>query len=191
MIGILGGGQLGCMLAESLTEPFMFFDPDPLCPAVSRGYEVVSAPWSDLQAIDAFVMKCRRLTYEFENIPVNTITALAPFSSICIPSLDILRIFQNRKLEKKFILENGFPAVPHEYLSCQNELDNVTYADWIIAIPEEFRCMRTAARYFTPNSADAQRQVTQPRVFPPVSTMPRKSETGSRATNRSSSTCRA
>jgi 5-(carboxyamino)imidazole ribonucleotide synthase len=132
MIGILGGGQLGCMLAESLSEPFMFFDPDPMCPAASKGYKVVTAPWNDLQAIENFALQSRRLTYESENIPASTLDALQPFESVCIPSLDVLKIFQNRKLEKQFILENGLPAVPHVFVSSQRELDALVFDDWIL-----------------------------------------------------------
>jgi 5-(carboxyamino)imidazole ribonucleotide synthase len=71
-IGILGGGQLGRMLAmaaASLGLKTHIFDPDPNAPAAEVAAHHTCAPYTDSAALEAFSNACDVVTYEFENIP--------------------------------------------------------------------------------------------------------------------------
>ena len=78
-IGILGGGQLGYMLALAgypLGLRFRFLDPSPEAP-VGRIANRVTAEYSDEQALDRFASGLEVVTYEFENVPVAAARFLA------------------------------------------------------------------------------------------------------------------
>ena len=71
-IGILGGGQLGYMLALAgypLDFHFRFLDPSPQAP-VGRIAPRVTAEYTDFEALDRFAHGLALVTYEFENVPV-------------------------------------------------------------------------------------------------------------------------
>ena len=71
-IGIIGGGQLGMMLAEeihNLGAKAICLDPNPKCPASFVCDETVVSEYSDLDGLKLLGTKCDVLTYEFENVP--------------------------------------------------------------------------------------------------------------------------
>ena len=112
-VGILGGGQLGLMLAEALQQldaEVRIFDPDPEAPAARRLPHVVTAPWSDGEALARFASGCDVLTYEFENVPAGPLSALGGGVPI-LPSVAILETTQDRILEKEFLRKEGLPVV--------------------------------------------------------------------------------
>ena len=85
VIGILGGGQLGRMLAIAgarLGFDMHIFDPEPDCPAARVAARSWAAPWSDAGAVEAFADRCDAMTYEFENIPVEAVTVAAATSRL-------------------------------------------------------------------------------------------------------------
>ena len=106
-VGILGGGQLGLMLANSLYTlgaEVVVYDPDPLAPLCRHAGNVVNGSWNDYKKIEEFVKRCDIITYEFENVecdPLRPISAIAPI----YPSLDVLAITQNRINETKIATE--------------------------------------------------------------------------------------
>jgi 5-(carboxyamino)imidazole ribonucleotide synthase len=78
-IGILGGGQLGYMLALAgypLGLHFRFLDPSPEAP-VGRIAHRVTAEYTDVQALQRFAQGLEVVTYEFENVPVEAARLLA------------------------------------------------------------------------------------------------------------------
>src|SRR6202042_3399660 len=78
-IGILGGGQLGYMLALAgypLGLHFRFFDPSPEAP-VGRIASRVTAEFSDDAALEKFANGLELVTYEFENVPAAAVRFLA------------------------------------------------------------------------------------------------------------------
>lgn len=112
-IGILGGGQLGMLLAESVQRhggKVVIYDPDPRAPAAKTVSQSICATWTDTQAIEKFFGKCDAITYEFENVESG---AIAPFenSKPILPSLHVLRTCQDRILEKTFLKDAGLPHV--------------------------------------------------------------------------------
>jgi 5-(carboxyamino)imidazole ribonucleotide synthase len=102
-IGILGGGQLGYMLALAgypLGLHFRFFDPSPEAP-VGRIASRVTAEFSDEAALDKFASGLELVTYEFENVPVAAVRLLAGRVPV-FPPPDALETAQDRLREKQF-----------------------------------------------------------------------------------------
>lgn len=114
VIGILGGGQLGRMLAVAgagLGFDMHIFDPEPDCPAARVAARAWAAPWDDAGAVEAFADRCDAITYEFENVPVGTV-AVAEATSRLRPGARSLELTQDRIVEKRFINEAGVATVP-------------------------------------------------------------------------------
>ncbi len=100
-LGILGGGQLGYMLALAgypLGLHFRFFDPSPEAP-VGRIAPRVTADFNDESALEKFANGLELVTYEFENVPVETVRFLAERVPV-LPSEKALRVAQDRISEK-------------------------------------------------------------------------------------------
>jgi len=113
-IGILGGGQLGRMLAQaaqSLGFSVAVYEPQVACPAGAVANQEVNAPYADLDALRDFVHGCDVVTYEFENIPTAPLKALeaAGLGQRLRPDWRILEIAQNRLREKTWLRDQGIP----------------------------------------------------------------------------------
>ena len=116
-VGILGGGQLGLMLAESLRkldEDAWVLEPDPEAPCALRLSNVVPRPFTDAEALAGFFGRVRVATYDSENIPSS---ALTPHAAQLAPSLRVLRVSQDRAQEKRFLEEGGFGPVQHRVVA--------------------------------------------------------------------------
>ena len=114
VIGILGGGQLGRMLAlagAKLGFDMHIFDPEPDCPAARVAARAWAAPWEDAGAVEAFADRCDAITYEFENIPVEAVTVAAKTAPLR-PGARSLELTQDRITEKRFINDAGVATVP-------------------------------------------------------------------------------
>ena len=107
-IGILGGGQLGYMLALAgypLGLHFKFFDPSPEAP-VGRIAQRVTAEFSDESALEKFAAGLELVTYEFENVPLSAVRLLAERVPV-FPPLEALEAAQDRLKEKHFFRDLG------------------------------------------------------------------------------------
>jgi 5-(carboxyamino)imidazole ribonucleotide synthase len=110
-IGILGGGQLGYMLALAgypLGLHFRFFDPSPEAP-VGRIASRVTAEFSDQSALEKFASGLELVTYEFENVPVAAVRFLAERVPVYPPPA-ALEAAQDRLREKHLFEELGIPT---------------------------------------------------------------------------------
>lgn len=107
-IGVLGGGQLGRMLALAglpLGLRFRFLDPARDCPAAELG-EHICAPFDDAAALERFADGLDVVTYEFENVPVVTARTLAASLPVR-PGPLALEVGQDRCDEKGFLRSLG------------------------------------------------------------------------------------
>ena len=123
-VGILGGGQLGSMLATALRKldaEVSIYDPDPAAPALLRGGRGVTASWSDRAALSAFVAGCDVVTYEFENVETAVLRVLAEQRPIR-PSVEVLATSQDRVAEKRFMAAAGLPHVAFRAVASAAEL---------------------------------------------------------------------
>ena len=107
-IGILGGGQLGYMLALAgypLSLHFRFLDPSPEAP-VGRIATRITAQFTDRSALKKFAAGLELVTYEFENVPVETARFLAERVPV-LPPPAALEAAQDRLHEKRLFQELG------------------------------------------------------------------------------------
>ena len=110
-VGILGGGQLGRMLALSgyqLGIQFRFFDPSSGAPVGQIG-ELVAAPYDDHKALERFLDGLDVVTYEFESIPLDAVRFVAERVQV-YPPLAALETAQDRLLEKALFRDLGIPV---------------------------------------------------------------------------------
>jgi 5-(carboxyamino)imidazole ribonucleotide synthase len=111
IVGILGAGQLGRMLALAgypLGMRFRFFDPAPDSPASWLAEHVV-ADYADTDALDRFAYGLDVVTYEFENVPVDAVRQLELSVPVYPPAI-ALEKGQDRFVEKCFFQELGIPT---------------------------------------------------------------------------------
>jgi 5-(carboxyamino)imidazole ribonucleotide synthase len=112
-IGILGGGQLGRMLtleAKRMGYHVVTLEPFPNSPCGQVADEQIVAAYDDLRAIGELGARSDVVTYEFENIPLESVLALEADKRIVHPGSTALRITQERILEKSFVRECGIPT---------------------------------------------------------------------------------
>jgi 5-(carboxyamino)imidazole ribonucleotide synthase len=124
-IGILGGGQLGYMLALAgypLGLHFRFFDPSPEAP-VGRIASRVTADFRDESALEKFANGLELVTYEFENVPVESVQFLAERVPVH-PSPRALEVAQDRISEKNLFQELGIPTTEFEPVASRDDLDD-------------------------------------------------------------------
>jgi 5-(carboxyamino)imidazole ribonucleotide synthase len=109
-IGILGGGQLGRMLALAAARlgfKCHVFAPSPDSPAFDVVHRVTTADYTDTEALDRFAQDVDVVTYEFENVPAETATFLSARVPV-LPDPNILATTQDRLKEKTFVNGLGF-----------------------------------------------------------------------------------
>jgi 5-(carboxyamino)imidazole ribonucleotide synthase len=114
-IGILGGGQLGRMLtleAKRMGYRVVTLEPLPNSPCGQVADEQIVAAYDDLRAIGELGARSDVVTYEFENIPLESVRELESQNRIVRPSGDVLRITQDRILEKTFVASCGIAVAP-------------------------------------------------------------------------------
>ncbi len=112
-IGILGGGQLGRMLAMAaarLGYRCHIYAPDRESVAAGVSAEFTCAPWLDQTALGTFAQACDVVTFEFENVPV---APLAAIGAQLVPQSRALEIAQDRLHEKGFAEELGGKPAPY------------------------------------------------------------------------------
>ena len=113
-IGILGGGQLGRMLALAAARLGMkthIYCPDPKSPAFDVTSRSTVAAYDDEQALAAFAGAVDVITYEFENVPLATARFLADIKPVR-PDALALGVAQDRLAEKAFLTLNRIPVAP-------------------------------------------------------------------------------
>jgi 5-(carboxyamino)imidazole ribonucleotide synthase len=111
-IGIIGGGQLGRMLAIAAAQlgyKCHIFDPGEHPPAGDVAAYVTRAPFDDLAALEKFRDAVDVATYEFENLPVEPLAAIGEKLR---PGARSLAIAQDRATEKEFIEQCGARVAP-------------------------------------------------------------------------------
>ncbi|MCH7226057.1 5-(carboxyamino)imidazole ribonucleotide synthase [Haloferula sp. A504] len=123
-LGIIGGGQLGrmfCMAARRMGYRTVVWTGGLEAPAVEVADEAVDAPFDSAAALAEFTAKVEVATVEFENIPRETLEAVAEEIPLH-PSPEALAICQNREREKRFLQSNGIPCADFEVVSNAGEL---------------------------------------------------------------------
>ncbi|MGH7600435.1 MAG: 5-(carboxyamino)imidazole ribonucleotide synthase [bacterium] len=123
-IGVLGGGQLGRMLALAgypLGLRFRFYDPSPQAPAGHLA-ELISAHYDDPKALERFVTGLDVVTYEFENVPATSAYFLAKHVPV-YPPPKALEAAQDRLTEKTLFRRLGIPVPEFTPVNTLSELE--------------------------------------------------------------------
>ncbi|MGB3490913.1 MAG: 5-(carboxyamino)imidazole ribonucleotide synthase [Xanthobacteraceae bacterium] len=114
-IGILGGGQLGRMLALAAARLGLrcqVFSPDPDSPAFDVVQYATCAEYADVEALELFAADVDVITYEFENVPAATAMVLSARRPV-LPNHKVLEITQDRLAEKDFVNSLGIATAPY------------------------------------------------------------------------------
>ncbi len=114
VIGIIGGGQLGRMLAMAaarLGYRTIVLEPQADCPAAQVANRQIVAAYDDPAALAELASACAVVTYEFENVPVSAADRLAETVTVSPPPA-ALEISQDRFAEKQFLNDSGVATAP-------------------------------------------------------------------------------
>jgi 5-(carboxyamino)imidazole ribonucleotide synthase len=129
-IGLLGGGQLGRMFAlaaRKMGYRVHTVDPMPDSPTGQISDREFNVPFTDIATLTEFARGVDVVTYEFENIPVEALDALA--SRVLLrPGRNVLYTTQNRLREKQFLQASGFPIAPFRVVQSEAELREAAQA---------------------------------------------------------------
>ena len=118
-IGILGGGQLGRMLAMAAARLGLrcqIFSPDPESPAFDVVLNATCAEYADVEALEVFANDVDVITYEFENVPASAALVLAARRPV-LPNRKILETTQDRLAEKDFVTRLGIGTADYADVS--------------------------------------------------------------------------
>ena len=125
-IGILGGGQLGRMLAMAAARlglKCQVFSPDPDSPAFDVVLNATCAEYADVEALELFANDVDVITYEFENVPAATAMVLAARRPV-LPAQKILETTQDRLIEKDFVKRLGIYTADYADVSSVETLQS-------------------------------------------------------------------
>ena len=135
-IGVIGGGQLGRMMALAGTPlgmNFAFLDPAPDACAQALG-EHIRADYGDQDHLRQLADEVDLVTFEFESVPAETVAFLSQFVPV-YPSADALRIARDRWFEKSMFRELGIPTPEFADIQSQADLDAETVR--VVAVAED------------------------------------------------------
>ncbi|HJS46917.1 MAG TPA: 5-(carboxyamino)imidazole ribonucleotide synthase [Gemmatimonadales bacterium] len=123
-LGLLGGGQLGRMFtirAREMGYRVTVLDPDPASPAGQVADRHLAAAYDDPAALDELARTCAAVTTEFENVPAESLRALAARVTVR-PPVDAVAVAQDRIAEKTFLRDHGFPTAPFRAVAAPVDL---------------------------------------------------------------------
>lgn len=123
-IGIVGGGQLGRMLAMAaarLGYRTIVLEPQADCPAAQVANAHLASAYDDPEALAELARRCDVVTFEFENVPLATAEALARGPAPLHPPARALEVAQDRLTEKTFL--NGLGIATAQFRAVDTEAD--------------------------------------------------------------------
>jgi len=124
VVGILGGGQLGRMLAMAAARLGLkthVYSPDPQSCAFQVVQRHTVAEYGDEAPLDRFAQEVDVITYEFENVPADAATFLAARRPV-LPDPAVLASTQDRLVEKEFVAGLGIATAPFARVDSEAEL---------------------------------------------------------------------
>jgi 5-(carboxyamino)imidazole ribonucleotide synthase len=130
LIAILGGGQLGRMMAmaaRTMGYRVRVMDPEAACPASFVVDETIVGRWDDVAAAKRLAAGADAVTLEIEQIGVDALTEVARLAPLR-PGVEPIRIIQDKTLQKAWLAENGFPVGPFQVIRSEAELHDAVAA---------------------------------------------------------------
>ena len=126
-LGIIGGGQLGSMLAiaaNKLEIKTIIFCDDIDAPAQNFSNEFIHGDYNNQNKINEFVNKVDVITFEFENIPFETLNEINKSKPV-LPKPSVNRIIQHRLAEKDFINKLNIRTTRYVSIEKKSEIESV------------------------------------------------------------------
>jgi 5-(carboxyamino)imidazole ribonucleotide synthase len=146
ILGLIGGGQLGMMIAEAAKKmpdeisKIIVLDPTENCPASQVGAMQIIADFKDRDAIIDLATQCDIITYEIESGDSDVLKSVEDKAEIN-PSPDTLKIIQDKFLQKSFLRENNIPV--SEFIEIKN-IEDIKTGLTKFGIPAMLKARRDA-----------------------------------------------
>lgn len=128
-LGILGGGQLGRMLIQksiSYNIDTRVLDPDENAPCKGICDHFIVGSLDDYDTVYNFGKRVDLITIEIEKVNINALEKLESEGVIVYPPARIIRIVQDKGLQKQFFKENNIPSAPFQLISSKEHLKSAT-----------------------------------------------------------------
>jgi 5-(carboxyamino)imidazole ribonucleotide synthase len=155
VLGIIGGGQLGSMLAiaaNKLNIQTVIFCDDINAPAQNFSNGFVHGQYNDQSKIKEFVNKVDLITYEFENIPYETLNEINKIKPV-LPKPSVNRLIQHRLAEKDFI--NNLNIRTTQYVSIEKKSEIEAVQDLLPGLLKTFTLGYDGKGQYPINSLDS------------------------------------
>ena len=126
-LGIIGGGQLGSMLsiaAKKLNIKTIIYSDDINAPAQNFSDEFIFGKFNESEKILEFINKVDKITYEFENIPYNTLMEMNKKKPV-FPKPSVNRLMQHRLAEKDFVNKLNIRTTQYTLVEKKSDLDSL------------------------------------------------------------------
>jgi 5-(carboxyamino)imidazole ribonucleotide synthase len=123
-LAILGGGQLGRMMAmaaRTMGYHVRVMDPEQRCPASFVVDETIVGKWDDAEAAHRLADSADAVTLEIEQIGIDALQRVADIAPLR-PGVEPIRIIQDKTLQKPWLAEHGFPVGPFRVVRSEEEL---------------------------------------------------------------------
>jgi 5-(carboxyamino)imidazole ribonucleotide synthase len=124
-IGILGGGQLGKMFLQKALDfnlEFYVLDPDPNCSCSAICKKIVQGDFKDFESVYNFGKRVDLITIEIEHVNIEALEQLEKEGKYVYPQPSVLRIIQDKGLQKIFYKENHIPTSSFELIKNKEEI---------------------------------------------------------------------
>lgn len=124
-VGVLGGGQLGRMLIQEAVNynvSIRVLDPDPEAPCKSLCDKFVTGSLTDYEAVYNFGKQTDLLTIEIEKVNVEALQKLEEEGVLVYPQPRIIRLIQDKGLQKEFFKQHGIPTAPFQLIASREVL---------------------------------------------------------------------
>jgi 5-(carboxyamino)imidazole ribonucleotide synthase len=129
-VGILGGGQLGRMLIQKAIDyniNISVLDPDPDAPCKVICNEFTVGSLNDYQKVYDFGKKVDLLTIEIEKVNVDALEKLEEEGVLVYPQSRVIRLIQDKGLQKEFFRQSDIPTAPFQLISSGNGLKEASF----------------------------------------------------------------
>ncbi len=124
-VGVVGGGQLGryfALAARQLGYSVCVLDPDQNAPAMQIASSTIVASYDDEKALQQLASQCDAVTIEFENVPASSLELLDQTTRVA-PSAQVVKVAQDRHLEKQTAIQHGLQPVPYAEITQASDID--------------------------------------------------------------------
>ena len=133
-IGLLGGGQLGRMLLQAAIDldiKVSCLDPDAEAPCHELAHFFKQGSFQDYDTVYQFGKHFDVLSIEIEHVNIEALEQLAKEGKQVFPQPHILRMIQDKRLQKQFFVDHGFPTAP--FVLTESQADISLHADFLPA----------------------------------------------------------